>query len=126
MPCCNLLQIDCRTGLLQFNTSDQQYTFSRFAPFIAAGKTVSVALEGTGDMASCCASADNCTMLENKGALAQQLLELALKYGLTGFTGDWEFDGAALDFYWAGWNETMAHIAAVLRPHGIGIGNSIA
>jgi hypothetical protein len=124
MPCCNLLQIDCRTGLLQFNTSE--YDFSRFAPFIAAGKTVSVALEGTGDMASCCASADNCTMRENKQALAQQLLELALKYRLSSFTGDWEFDGQKLDFYWAGWNETMTHIAAVLRPHGIGIGNSIA
>ena len=124
MPCCNLLQIDCRTGILQFNTSE--YNFSRFAPFIAAGKTVSVTLEGTGDMASCCSSADNCTMLENKEALAQQLLELALQYRLSSFTGDWEFNGQKLDFYWAGWNATMAHIAAVLKPHGIGIGNTIA
>jgi hypothetical protein len=124
MPCCNMLQIDCRTGLLQYDVS--AYNFSRFAPFVAAGKAVSVALEGTGDMASCCASANNCTIRDHKEALAQQLLALALTYKLSSFTGDWEFNGQKLDFYWAGWNETMAHIASVLSPHGIGIGNSIA
>ena len=129
MPCCNVLQIDCATGLLQYDTS--HYNFSGFAPFLAAGKTVSVALEGwtaaanMGGMAACCKSASNCTMMENKEALAQQLLELALKFKLTSFTGDWEFDGQADGFYWLGWNETMAHIASVLKPHGVGLGNSI-
>ena len=84
MPCCNVLQIDCATGLLQFDT--RHYNFSGFAPFLAAGKTVSVALEGwtaaanMGGMAACCKSASNCTMMVNKEALAQQLLELALQF----------------------------------------------
>jgi hypothetical protein len=74
MPCCNVLQIDCATGLCSTT------------PFLAAGKTVSVALEGwtaaanMGGMAACCKSASNCTMMENKEALAQQLLELALQF----------------------------------------------
>ena len=92
VPCCNVLRIDCATGLLEFNTS--HYNFSGFAPFLAAGKSVSVSLEGFTaanefDMAACCKSASNCTMLENKEDLAQQLLELALKFKLTSFTGDW-------------------------------------
>ena len=67
-------------------------------------------------------------MFENREALAQQLLEIALRYKLTGYTGDWEWDSSGAhqrSFHWLGWNATMAHIASVLSPHGIGLGLSI-
>ena len=32
---------------------------------------------------------------------------------------DWEFGDA---FNWAGYNETMAYVASVLAPHGVGLG----
>lgn len=131
LPCCNLLQINCTTGTLQHEPGE--YDFSMFAPFIAAGKSVSVSLEGISSigvvegMAACCANATHCPMLESKEVLAQQLLEVALKFKLTSFTGDWEFNrGNPANFSWKGWNQTMAHIASVLRPHGIGLGNSIS
>ena len=44
LPCCNLLQINCSTGTLQHEPP--AYNFSMFAPFTAAGKSVSVSLEG--------------------------------------------------------------------------------
>ena len=72
--------------------------------------------------ASCCRSASNCTILENKEKLAAQLLEIATKYKLSGFSMDWEF---AESFNWAGFNQTMAYVAGVLRPHGLGLGISI-
>jgi hypothetical protein len=125
LPCCNLLQINCSTGVLQHRLQD--YNFSMFAPFVTAGISVSVSLEGTGNMADCCANATHCPMLHSKQILAQQLLELALKFQLSGYTGDWEFGrGNPVQFNWQGWNETMAHIASVLKPHGIGLGNSIS
>lgn len=131
MPCCSLLQIDCNTGLLEHNTTE--YDFSAYAPFLAAGKTVRVTLQGAaaqdGAPPGCCISAENCPMFENREALAQQILEIALKFNLTGFTGDWEWDSSGPDppkgFYWHGWNATMAHIASVLSPHGVGLGNGI-
>lgn len=90
MPCCNLLQINCTTGTLQYPVSE--YNFSMFGPFLEAGISVSISLEGImtneGGMASCCRSATDCTMLQNKELLANQLLELALKYKLTSFTGE--------------------------------------
>ena len=68
-------------------------------------------------------------MFDNRVELAQQLLDIALKFNLTGFTGDWEWDSSGPNppegFYWPGWNATMAHIAAVLSPHGVGLGNGI-
>lgn len=131
MPCCNLLQIDCATGMLEHDTS--YYDFSAYAPFLAAGKTIRVTLQGAaapgGAPPGCCISAENCTMFENREALAKQLLEIALKYNLTGFTGDWEWDSSGPNppkgFYWPGWNATMAHIASVLSPHEVGLGNGI-
>ena len=70
-------------------------------------------------------------MLENKEILAGQLLEVALRWKLTSYSGDWEFRTVEakpfpVDFHWAGWNQTMAHIASVLKPHRIGVGNSIS
>jgi len=43
-PCCNLLQINCTTGTLQYDPAE--YNFSMFAPFITSGLSVSVSLEG--------------------------------------------------------------------------------
>ena len=132
MPCCSLLQIDCATGLLEHNVSE--YDFSAYAPFLAAGKTVRVTLQGAaapvgGAPPGCCVSAEDCRMFESREQLAQQLLEVALKYNLTGFTGDWEWDSSGphppKGFHWPGWNMTMAHIASVLSPHGVGLGNGI-
>ena len=113
--CCGDIPIDCATG--QINVS--RHNFSNFAPFIRAGKTVNVDISGA---ATCCLSKTNCTMLENKEKLAAQILEIALLYHLSGFTMDWEFGQS---FNWDGFNETMAHVAGVLRPHGIGLGISI-
>merc|ERR1712194_635529 len=87
--------------------------------FRRAGKSVNINLGGTD---ACCKSRTGCKILENKNKLAQQLLELALAYNLSGFTQDWEF---AHSFYWEGYNETMSYVAEVLRPHGIGLGLSI-
>ena len=132
MPCCSLLQIDCATGLLVRNASD--YDFSAYAPFLAAGKTVSVTLQGAaaggpdGPPPGCCNSEEDCKIFDNREALAQQLLEIALRYKLTGYTGDWEWDSSGVhqrSFHWPGWNASMAHIASVLSPHGIGLGNGI-
>ena len=115
LPCCNLLEIDCRTGSINVS----RHNFSSWAPFRAPGKTMNVDLSGE---AACCKNATDCTMLKNKEALAQQLLELALTYNLSGYTQDWEFGEA---FNWAGYNETMTYIAGVIKPHGIGLGISI-
>ena len=97
--------------------------------------------------AACCRSASDCTILETKEKLAAQVLHVALLYNLSGFTmqahiqavlttakfpskclkdgfwlRDWEFGES---FYWEGFNETMAYVAGVLRPHNIGLGLSI-
>ena len=72
--------------------------------------------------AACCRNASDCTILENKETLASQLLEIALAYNFSGFSMDWEFGES---FHWAGFNETMSHVAGVLRPHGLGLGLSI-
>ena len=48
-----------------------------------------------------------------------------MKWNFTGYTGDWEWPGSKKPFYWIGWNATMNHIAGVLRPHGIGLGNGV-
>ena len=111
----DLLEIDCSTG--QINVS--KHNFSGYKAFLDAGKSVNVDLSGE---AACCASKDDCTILENKEKLAQQLLTLAQTYGLSGYTQDWEFGKA---FNWHGYNETMAHVASVLAPHNIGLGISI-
>ena len=75
---------------------------------------------------------------------------MALRWNLTSFSGDWEFQGfmaprpvsgqalrpdsevaqqsaggLPIEFHFAGWNQTMAHIASVLKPHGVGLGNAI-
>eukprot|EP01045_Picozoa_sp_COSAG04_P039792 COSAG04_NODE_11323_length_716_cov_8.920583_1_plen_97_part_10 len=94
----DLLEIDCSTG--QINVS--KHNFSGYKAFLDAGKSVNVDLSGE---AACCASKDDCTILENKEKLAQQLLTLAQTYGLSGYTQDWEFGKA---FNWHGYNETMA------------------
>ena len=52
---------------------------------------------------------------------------MALRFKLSSYTGDWEFNrGDPTAFSWRGWNQTMAHIASVLNPHGVGLGNSIS
>ena len=82
---------------------------------------------GVEGMAECCANATHCPMLESKETLAQQLLQVALRFKLSSYTGDWEFNrGDPAEFSWRGWNQTMAHIASVLNPHGVGLGNSIS
>ena len=122
MPCCSMLQIDCSTGVLAYGVD--QYDFSMYAPFLQQGKEVRVTLSGTDGQASCCASIDKCPMLDNATVLAQQLLDIALKFNLTGYTGDWEWAGRK-NFYWQGWNASMAHVASVLMDHGIRLGNGI-
>ena len=127
MPCCGMVEVDCATGLLAYPLNSTQYDFSGFAPFLAAGKAVTMTLQGTGGPTAggaCCASADDCPMQAHKEELAQQLLALALKWKFTSFTGDWEWRNAGT-FHFAGWNATMAHIASVLKPHGVGLGNGI-
>ena len=123
MPCCSMMQIDCKTGLLMYDVD--YYNFSAYKPFLSAGKEVRMTLSGSEGMAPCCASKQSCPMYDQKEALAQQLLTIAMKWNFTGYTGDWEWPGSKKPFYWIGWNATMNHIAGVLRPHGIGLGNGV-
>ena len=127
IPCCGSVdhghhkdtsvEINCTTGTLVRPTD--QHNLTRYAPFVAAGRSVNMDLNG---YAACCRNTTDCTILENKETLAAQLLEIALKYKLSGFSMDWEF---AESFHWAGFNETMSYVAEVLRPHGLGLGLSI-
>ena len=123
LPCSNnFAPIDCATGRLNVSAN---WNLSDFGAFLRAGKEVNVQLAGT---AACCKSPTDWivnTILENKEGLAQDVLELALLYNLSGFTQDWEFGAKSGDWWWAGWNRTMAHVAAVLRPQGIGLGLSV-
>ena len=96
-----------------------RHNLSAYAPFLQTGRSVNVDLSGT---AACCRSEADCTIRENKEALASQVLEIALLFNLSGFTMDWEFGES---FNWDGYNETMALVAETLRPHGIGLGISI-
>ena len=93
MPCCGGgchpnggpcwgLSINCTSGQIDV----ARHNLSAYAPFLRAGKTVNVDLSGE---AACCASETDCTILENKEALAAQVLEIALLYNLSGFTMDW-------------------------------------
>ena len=118
-----MLQIDCRTGLLEYDVD--HYDFTAYKRFLNAGIEVRMTLSGSDEMAPCCASRESCPMYDKREALAQQLLEIALKFNFTGYTGDWEWPGANRPFYWVGWNATMAHVADVLRPHHVGLGNGI-
>jgi hypothetical protein len=78
-------------------------------PPMATGISVSVVLEGLSTcveehncppgvddvcgMAACCKRTTDCPILENKDTLVQQLLEVTLKWKLTSYSGDWEFQG---------------------------------
>ena len=127
IPCCGSvdhghhkdtsIRINCTTGTL--DDSSLATDLSHYAPFIAAGRSVNMDLNG---FAACCRSSNDCTILENKEKLALQLLGVALKYNFSGFSMDWEFGQS---FHWAGFNETMTYVAGVLRPHGFGLGISI-
>jgi hypothetical protein len=117
LPCSNSFAIiNCATGRLNVSAS---WNLSDFGAYLRAGKEVNVQLAGG---AACCKSNTSCPILANKEGLARDILALALLYNLTGFTQDWEF-GAG--FWWDGWNQTMSHVAEVLKPHGIGLGLSI-
>jgi|EP01047_Picozoa_sp_COSAG01_P072431 hypothetical protein len=126
MPCCGGgchpdggpcwgLAINCSSGQIDVG----RHNLSAYAAFLETGRTVNVDLSG---VAACCRSTTDCAILENKDALASQVLDIALLYNLSGFTMDWEFGDS---FNWEGYNQTMAHIAETLRPHGIGLGISI-
>lgn len=90
MPCCGGgchpnggpcwgLAINCTSGQIDV----ARHNLSAYAPFLRAGKSVNVDLSGE---AACCRSATDCTILEHKEALASQVLEVALRYNLSGFT----------------------------------------
>ena len=71
--------------------------YSWYAPFLKAGIEVWPVFDGTSE----CCQADfgngkgsSCNMLVGKEALAQELLDVALKYNLTGWQQDWEFNNA--------------------------------
>jgi hypothetical protein len=111
----SFVHLNCSTGSLPAGLD-----FSAYTPFIGAGIQVSPTFEGD---PSCCALGGSCPLFANREALAQQLLTLALRYNLSGYTQDWEFTSS---FNHTGYNDTMAHIASVLLPHGLGLGNSIS
>jgi hypothetical protein len=75
----------------------QPMDYSWYAPFLKAGIEVWPVFDGTSE----CCQADfgngkgsSCNMLVGKEALAQELLDVALKYNLTGWQQDWEFNDA--------------------------------
>ena len=71
--------------------------FSWYKPFIDAGIEVWPVFDGH---SNCCKSGgampggESCNILAGKRALAQELLDLALTYNLTGWQQDWEFTDA--------------------------------
>ena len=64
--------------------------------------------------------------MQYKDELAQDLLELALRWNFSGYTQDWEWLLTGSGFHWAGYNTSMTHVSAVLRQHDLGLGNSIS
>jgi hypothetical protein len=75
----SFVHLNCTTGSLP-----AELDFSSYAPFIAAGIEVSPTFEGT---SSCCAPRPGaCPLAENKEQLAQELLALALRHNLSGYT----------------------------------------
>ena len=81
LPCsANFAPINCATGRLNVSTN---WNLSGFSAYRAAGKEVNVQLSGG---AACCKSPSDCTILANKEALAQDVLQLALLYNLSGYT----------------------------------------
>lgn len=109
------LYINCTDGQLPVIT----HNLSVFSPWLRAGRTVNPNLSGD---ASCCRHPTDCPILENKEALAGEVLALALLYNLSGYTMDWEF-GESID--WDGFNATMGYVATTLRAAGKGLGISI-
>ena len=71
--------------------------FSWYKPFIDAGIEVWPVFDGH---SNCCKSGgampggESCNILAGKRVLAQELLDLALTYNLTGWQQDWEFTDA--------------------------------
>lgn len=114
LPCCNWLDVGTNGSLTVISPSLQSPT-SVFTPLVRAGKGIVLDLGGT---ALCCPHNDTCHMWEQRQPLAEDLLELALTQQLSGYTLDWEFPES---FNWTGFNATMAHVGAVLAPHGIGL-----
>ena len=81
LPCsANFAPINCATGRLNVSSN---WNLSGFSAYRAAGKEVNVQLSGG---AACCKSPSDCTILANKEALAQDVLQLALLYNLSGYT----------------------------------------
>ncbi len=111
----SFVHLNCSTGLLPSGLN-----FSAYAPFIQAGIAVSPTLEGD---PSCCVLGGPCPLFANRQVLAKQLLALAQQYYLSGYTQDWEFTSS---WNHTGYNDTMAHVASVLAPHKLGLGNSIS
>jgi hypothetical protein len=102
---------------------DTGLNFSVYQPMVDAGIAVHPTFEGD---KACCSNASACPLVQFQDELATELLELALHYNLSGFTQDWEWVLTGSGFYWAGYNESMTHVADVLRPHGLGLGNSVS
>ena len=97
--------------------------FSGYAPFVVAGIEVSPTFEGNSDCCPLHQGQPSCPLHEHRNQLAEELLSLAVRYNLSGYTQDWEFTDS---FNHTGYNHTMAHVASVLRQHGLGLGNSIS
>jgi hypothetical protein len=114
----SFLHLNCTSGAASLVPD---VNFSGYAPFIGAGIEVSATFEG--DSGCCPYGQSSCPMYEHRDALAEGLLSLAVRYNLSGYTQDWEFTDS---FNHTGFNSTMAHVASVLRDHGLGLGNSIS
>ena len=98
LPCsANFAPINCATGRLNVSSN---WNLSGFSAYRAAGKEVNVQLSGG---AACCKSPSDCTILANKEALAQDVLQLALLYNLSGYTqcATRCFNSSALRLCWS-------------------------
>jgi hypothetical protein len=116
----SFLHLNCTSGATSLLPD---VNFSSYAPFIAAGIEVFPTFEGDPACCSLKQGQSICPLYEYRDALAEGLLLLATRYNLSGYTQDWEFTES---FNHTGYNSTMAHVASVLRQHGLGLGNSIS
>ena len=108
LPCCGSLVVTANGTLPMTATSPYVADFS---PYLEAGMEILADIRGEANVVE--------PMFRRKDKFAQEMLALAVRWNLTGFTLDWEF-GQVMN--WSMFNETMTVAADLLHAHGKKIG----